>query len=41
MVYVWGGGTPTYVNEATYRAKGYLPLFEELPTEDEFDAAQP
>lgn len=39
MVYVWGNDSPTYVTEATYRAKGYLPDFDELPTEDEYDAA--
>lgn len=38
MVYVWGSDTPTYVTEAIYRAKGYLPAFEDLPTEDEYDA---
>jgi hypothetical protein len=41
MAYVWGGGTPSYVTEATYRAKGYSPAFEMLPTEDQYDAAQP
>jgi len=40
MVYVWGGGSPSYLSEATYRAKGYSPAFEELPTEDEYDAAR-
>jgi hypothetical protein len=40
MVYVWGSGSPSYVTEATYRAKGYWPAFEKLPTEDEYDAAQ-
>jgi hypothetical protein len=38
MAYVWGSGSPTYVTEVVYRAKGYLPAFEELPTEDEYDA---
>lgn len=38
MVYVWGGSNSSYVTEATYRAKGYLPAFEMLPTEDEYDA---
>lgn len=38
MVYVWGSDKPTYVTEAIYRAKGYLPAFEDLPTEDEYDA---
>lgn len=40
MVYVWGSGTPTYVTEATYRAKRYSPSFDQLPTEDEYDAAR-
>jgi len=38
MAYVFGGGSPSYVTEATYRAKGYAPDFERLPTEDEYDA---
>jgi hypothetical protein len=38
MVYVVGGGTPTYLTEAAYRARGYEPAFEELPTEDQYDA---
>lgn len=38
MVYVWGNGSPTYVTEAIYRSKGYLPAFDDLPTEDEYDA---
>ena len=38
MVYVWGGGSSSYVTESIYRAKGYLPAFEALPTEDEYDA---
>jgi len=37
MAYVLGGGSPSYVTEAAYRAKGYLPDFEKLPTEDEYD----
>jgi len=40
MVYVWGGGSSSYVTEAAYRAKGYLPAFDTLPTEDEYDAAR-
>lgn len=40
MVYVWGSGAAIYVTEATYRAKGFLPLFEKLPTEDEYDASR-
>lgn len=38
MAYVIGGGSPSYVTEAVYRAKGYEPTFEKLPTEDEYDA---
>ena len=38
MAYVIDRGTASYVNEATYRAKGYQPDWEELPTEDQYDA---
>jgi hypothetical protein len=38
MVYVRGGAAPTYMTEAAYRAKGYKPDFENLPTEEEYDA---
>ena len=38
MAYVLDGGTASYVTEAVYRAKGYIPDFDELPTEDEYDA---
>ena len=38
MAYVRGGAAPTYMTEAAYRAKGYKPSFEKLPTEDEYDA---
>jgi hypothetical protein len=38
MVYVRGGASPTYMTETAYRAKGYKPAFEKLPTEDEYDA---
>ncbi len=41
MAYVLGGGSPSYVTEATYRANGYVPAFEELPTEDQYDSARP
>jgi hypothetical protein len=41
MVYVWGGGIPTYVTEVIYRSKGYFPAFDDLPTEEEYDAARP
>jgi hypothetical protein len=40
MAYVYGGGSPSYVTEGTYRARGYLPVFERLPTEDEYDAVR-
>ena len=38
MAYVIDRGTASYVNEATYRAKGYEPDFDKLPTEDDYDA---
>jgi hypothetical protein len=38
MAYVIDGGTATYVTEAVYRAKGYNPDFDQLPTEQEYDA---
>lgn len=38
MVYVRGGAAPVYITEADYRAKGYKPAFERLPTEEEYDA---
>ena len=38
MVYVIGGGAPSYMTEATYRAKGFEPAFDDLPTEAEYDA---
>ena len=38
MVYVRGGAAPTYMTEAAYRAKGYKPAFEKLPTENEYDS---
>jgi hypothetical protein len=38
MVYVWGGTRSSYVTEAVYRANGYSPDFEILPTEEEYDA---
>jgi hypothetical protein len=38
MVYVRGGAAPSYMTEATYRAKGYRPSFEKLPTEEEYDS---
>ena len=38
MAYVRGGAAPAYITEAEYRAKGYKPAFEKLPTEDEYDA---
>lgn len=38
MVYVCGNGPAAFVTEEAYRAKAFSPLFEELPTEDEYDA---
>ena len=38
MVYVRGGAAPSYMSETAYRAKGYKPPFEKLPTETEYDA---
>ncbi len=32
---------PIYITEAAYRAKGYRPVFEKLPTEDEYHAQRP
>lgn len=37
MAYVLDGFSASYVTEAVYRAKGYVPDFDELPTEDEYD----
>ena len=36
--YVIDGKSAKFVDEATYRAKGYLPEFETLPSEDEYHA---
>jgi len=41
MVYVRSSRGPSYVTEAVYRAKGYNPVFEKLPTEEEYDAQWP
>lgn len=38
MVYVVGGGPAAYLTELQYRAKGYKPDFDQLPTEAEYDA---
>lgn len=38
MAYVVDGSRATYITEAAYRAKGYDPAFEDLPTESEYDA---
>jgi hypothetical protein len=39
MAYLRGGAVPSiYITEAAYRAKGYKPDFDTLPTEDEYDA---
>jgi len=38
MAYVIDGSIASYVTETAYREKGYEPDFNELPTEDEYDA---
>lgn len=39
MAYLRGVAVPSiYITEAAYRAKGYKPDFDKLPTEDEYDA---
>lgn len=38
MAYVIDGSIASFVNEEAYRAKGYEPAFETLPTEDEYHA---
>ena len=38
MAYVVDGGRASYITEAAYRAKGYSPPFEDLPTEAEYDS---
>jgi hypothetical protein len=38
MAYVIDRGAATFVAEATYRAKGCFPAFDELPTEDQYHA---
>ena len=38
MAYVTGGGPASYMTEAMYRAKGFEPPFDDLPTEAEYDA---
>ena len=37
MAYVIDGNVGSFVDEKTYRIKGYEPSFDELPTEDEYD----
>lgn len=36
MAYVIDGGVASYIPEAAYRQKNYLPKFDDLPTEDEY-----
>lgn len=36
--YVIDGGKAFFVTEETYRAKGFRPPFETLPTEDQYHA---
>ena len=38
MAYVINRGAATFVTEAMYRAKRYIPAFDELPTEDQYHA---
>ena len=38
MAYVIDGFAASYITEAAYRMKGYRPDFDELPTEDEYNA---
>jgi hypothetical protein len=38
MAYVVDGSRATYITGAEYRAKGYNPAFEDLPTESDYDA---
>lgn len=38
MAYVVDGRIASFVTEEVYRAKGYEPPFEKLPTEDEYNA---
>jgi len=37
MAYVIDGAHASYISEEQYRAKKYEPMFEDLPTEDEYD----
>ena len=37
MAYVIDGGVASYISEAAYRQKKYLPKFDDLPTEEEYD----
>ena len=38
MAYVIDGNIASFLDEETYRAKGYEPVFDQLPTEDEYHA---
>lgn len=38
MAYVINDGVASYIPEEAYRQKKYLPVFDELPTEDEYDS---
>lgn len=38
MAFVIDGPSASYVTEAAYRARGYSPEFDKLPTEDQYDA---
>jgi hypothetical protein len=38
--YVESGGASSFVAEAAYRAHGYTPEFDALPTEEQYEAGQ-
>jgi hypothetical protein len=40
MAYVAGDGVTEFIPRSVYRARGYMPPFEELPSQDEYEAAE-
>ena len=40
MAYVAGDGVTEFITRSVYRAHGYSPPFEELPSQDEYEAAE-
>jgi hypothetical protein len=40
MAYVAGDGVTEFITRSVYRARGYMPPFEELPSQDEYEAAE-